>query len=299
MKLTLFYNGVTVLDYAYYDESLGVVGNSLYADVEFVGETDDEGVIFDFSHAKKKVKEIIDRDCDHRFVIPQGLLKKNGEVGVVDYKFGTSDQSVYYEGPLEAFCEIPTATVSYENISAYLEDVVLKELPNNISSVKISLREEIFSEDDEIFHYTHGLRDHYGNCQRLFHGHRNSINVIRNGKRSRELEQTFSEKQFTGNIHFCYWDNVENKDQILAVMDGKEPEGKHNQIESVVVTYKSGQGIFKCVLPGSMVYFLPIESTVENLGLYFAKASKSMVDIGDSITVRAFEGIGKGSIASL
>ena len=71
MNITLFYKHVTVLDYAYLDDHKGVVGDSLIVNVEFIGHTDEEGVVYDFSLAKNKVKEIIDRDCDHRLVVPK------------------------------------------------------------------------------------------------------------------------------------------------------------------------------------------------------------------------------------
>ena len=90
MKISLFYKNVTVLDYAFLDDHKGVVGDALKVHVEFIGKTDKECVVYDFSYAKKKVKEIIDRDCDHRLVVPQGSFTQDGDCLDVKYCSGTA-----------------------------------------------------------------------------------------------------------------------------------------------------------------------------------------------------------------
>ncbi|MBF0244264.1 MAG: hypothetical protein HQL31_03200, partial [Planctomycetes bacterium] len=50
-SLDLFVRGLTVLDYAFWRSGKGVLGGSLHVDADMIGERDDEGVIFDFSHA--------------------------------------------------------------------------------------------------------------------------------------------------------------------------------------------------------------------------------------------------------
>ena len=72
MKISLFYKNVTVLDYAYLDDHRGVVGDALKVHVEFIGKTDEEGVVYDFSYAKKKVKEIVQKAKDN----PDEINKK-------------------------------------------------------------------------------------------------------------------------------------------------------------------------------------------------------------------------------
>ena len=55
MDVSLFYKNATVFDFAYFDEFRGFVGNSLIVNVRFIGERNEEGILYYFSHAKKKV----------------------------------------------------------------------------------------------------------------------------------------------------------------------------------------------------------------------------------------------------
>ena len=70
----IFIRNVTVLDCAVWRLKEGPVGQSWSVDVEFHGETDHEGVVLDFSAAKKQAKEAIDEHFDHRLLISNQLL---------------------------------------------------------------------------------------------------------------------------------------------------------------------------------------------------------------------------------
>jgi|GEM_PF-547518 len=308
--ISLFYNHVTVLDYAYLDYHKGLVGESYIIDVEFIGVTDEEGILYDFSHCKKKVKEIIDRECDHRFVVPESFLKNKKEL------FYGDSCHLNYDCPDEALCVVPhVSAVNVSTLTSHLEYLVMKEMPKTVTAVQLRFRrEESLHEDGEkkfFFHYTHGLKQHYGNCQRLFHGHRSTVSVFKNGVRSSELEEILVCEKLKNSIHFCFWENVHPEDKrkikratdledieiegILNADDSNEEEiGKNVRIE-----YKSSQGTFRATLPLKDVYFLQEESTVENLSKHFAKILKDE-DFDDSILeVRAFEGIGKGALTTL
>lgn len=304
MKISLFYDHVTVLDYAYLDDHLGLVGDSLHVNVEFIGSTDNEGVVFDFSYAKKKVKELIDLHCDHRLVVPQGLVKWAQERGELTYCYGQNDSELIYSAPLEAFCEIPSRHINKQTLSTYLEDLIRPQLPENISSLKISLldEEKIIEREGRptkaCFHYTHGLKDHYGNCQRLFHGHKNTVDVWVNGELRSDLEKLLARDYFLGNIHFCYRDNVVNGEEVDKALAGGH-FGIPRELPFVEIKYTSLQGEFYARLPGKSVYILDIESTVENLSTHFAQLVKSLARPGDLVQVRAYEGIAKGAVSTL
>ncbi len=300
MKITLFYDHVTVLDYAYFSDQLGPVGHSQIVDVEFIGETDHEGVLYDFSMAKKKVKEIIDRDCDHRFVVPQSSVQRNDGRVYFKANFGYDDEFMEYWCPEEGVCEIDAAHVSNETLITYLEKQVMKEMPNTVKAIKLRLREENLEKESSFFHYTHGLKDHYGNCQRLLHGHRNTVNVFRNSVRDYETEEIIATQHFSSCIHFALWENVVNKEEIKKNEDQEFPIGRLSNTPIVHVKYESSQGVFEGKFPGKICYITPQESTVENLSIHFAKLVKSeYADKHEQITVNAFEGIGKGSTTSL
>ena len=299
MKIGLFYENVTVLDYAYLDEHLGVVGDALTIGVEFTGETDEEGVVYDFSHAKKKVKEIIDRDCDHRLVIPRGITQfADGEI-TLNYKYGFSDNRIEYRCPEQGVCEIPYAQVNLANLQAFLEERVLQEMPETVCSVRLELKKETLTDSHSFFHYTHGLKEHYGNCQRLFHGHRNTVEVFINGNRNPEIEREFAHNLFSSNIHFCYWENVVNKEEIIDLIKDESPLGRYENLPPVEIEYESSQGNFWGSVPGEAVYFMQTETTVENLSIHFTQLVKQRVGKNDIVSVKAFEGIKKGARTTL
>ena len=297
MKTNLFYNHVTDLDYAYLDDQLGLVGNSYSVGVEFVGTVDEEGILYDFSHAKKKVKGIIDRDCDHRLIVPQGRAEFLEEEIFMKHIFGR--RQLTYRAPKQAVCSIPSSHVNKENIQSFLEQKILQEMPKNIVAVKIFLFSEHLEHGQSVFHYTHGLKQHYGNCQRLFHGHRNTLKVKVNGETRNDLERWLAKDVFKGNTHFCFFENVMNKKEIKKAAGSSSLEGILTELPVVHIEYVSGQGKFEAMLPGDHVYFLQNESTVENLSLHFASLIKSKVGPSDRVEAWAFEGIGKGAYTCL
>lgn len=188
--------------------------------------------------------------------------------------------------------------VSDESLTTELEKLILKKLPTNITGLKISLRREQKLEE-VYFQYTHGLKLHGGNCQRLLHGHRNTLRVFINQKRSRELEDFLAVNEFASSTHFCYWENVANKEEIQALLNSEVPRGRLHSNKLVEINYVSAQGEFKAKLPAYQVYLLPVETTVENLSYQFSQILKDKLDPGSQITVWAFEGIGKGAKSTL
>ena len=67
---TLFVENITVMDFSYLHPLRGLLGESWIVDIELTGDLDNEGVIFDFSYAKKAIKKVIDTEFDHKLVIP-------------------------------------------------------------------------------------------------------------------------------------------------------------------------------------------------------------------------------------
>jgi len=291
MRKTLFYKNVTVLDFAYYSAESKIVGDAFRVDVFLSGEKNDEEMILDFSLVKKQIKKIIDDICDHRLAIPKKLTRAEGSFITVEEK------EFYYKAPDEAFYLLDADTYSPEALARQLEKTILEQVPKNIDKVELSFESE--TEKQSYFHYTHGLRDHGGNCQRLFHGHRNTVRVFLDQKREEALESWLSESEFQSNVHFCYWDNVQNKNDFGDVLNRDLQIGRTDSKSLVHIAYESNQGHFEGKLSPEEVYFMPTETTIENLSYNFAQIIKRKKDISSEIEVWGFEGIGKGAKSTL
>ena len=272
MSLSLFCKELTVLDYAYWNLNKGPIGDSLYVDVELFGSVDKEFVIFDFSRTKKTIKSIIDGCCDHRLLITKNLTEEVGEDLQVDH------MGFYYKAPRQAFCLIEGSEINMNSIQNFLEKKVFEGLPENVEQIKITLRQEIYPKGQSHFHYTHGLKLHDGNCQRLLHGHHNIVEVFQDGKKSEEMESYISQELFHANVHFVFKENIieETQDQIH-------------------IKYKSKQGVFELKLPKKFCYIFESETTVENLAKEFYHLVKLRNPNSKNILVRAYEGINKGA----
>ncbi|MBT3235996.1 MAG: hypothetical protein HN353_08600 [Bdellovibrionales bacterium] len=305
MKLSLFYHNVTIIDYSYLDQQLGPVGNSLIVDLELEGTNDsEEGVIFDFANAKKKVKEVIDLECDHRLVVPTELIglvmdEYQGSTHI-QYPLAGDLPTLVYRAPIEAICQIEAEEITTPTVARYLEDIIMGHMPPNISRVGITLRQEAGQKDDSFFHYTHGLKRHYGNCQRLLHGHRNTIFIAIDGKRSLEHEQQLLTSWPNRSIHFACWNNIINQEEILSSLGtNTSPFGCHPSSLMVHIAYQSKQGKFELQLPACMVYIMPDETTVENICTFFATVIRAQVGSDHLVQLFAFEGVGKGANATI
>jgi 6-pyruvoyl-tetrahydropterin synthase len=286
-SVSLFVKEITVLDYAYLDPARGALGGSLDIDVEFIGGLDEEGVVFDFSHAKKAVKTVIDELCDHRLVCPSSSIVSNRD-GLVELEFHYGEGfSLRYHCPEEAVCILNQSCVDIQGMMSYLEAEAMKVMPENVQKIVLHAREESLNGAPE-YRYTHGLKQHYGNCQRLLHGHRNRIDVELEGERSLELEKRIAEEW--NDIHLAFPENCPAQDLKMGV--------RQSHLKTVHVIYTSSQGKFEGWLPGESVYIMPYETTVENISRHLCEKVASSYQEEKEVKVWAYEGIRKGSLSS-
>lgn len=302
MEVSIFYKNVTVIDYAFFDELRGFVGNSFIVNVRFYGEKNQEGVLFDFSKAKKKVKEIIDCECDHRLIVPRGIIKRDRNQ--LHLGCDVNGDQLEYSCPLEAVWELNEDYIATDKLQYWLEQLVNKEMPENIRGVQIELLSESDPDNHKYFNYTHGLKNHDGNCQRLLHGHRSTFKIFLVNQRMFEWEDLLFEEILYRPLHFAFWENVVNKKEIAALLEkkSKEIEGIFSADKlkcPIHLKYSSRQGTFEIKLKADMVYFLQKETTVENLTIHFAHLVKMMFKENRQISVHMFEGVGKGATATL
>ena len=192
---TLFVENLTVADFSYLHPKRGMVGESWLVDLELSGDLDDQGMVFDFGHIKKRIKQIIDDSVDHRLLVPVD----NDQATIAERDNDTSLEWVYRGGtirmvaPSQSLLLMPGPEVSKASLTLYLMDLIQTVVPANVAEVRVVLREEDTG-TAPFYHYSHGLKKHDGNCQRIAHGHRSNIHIFENGRRSRYWEKLWADR---------------------------------------------------------------------------------------------------------
>lgn len=278
----LFVDNLTVIDFAFLDANRGLVGESWIVDVELAGELDEQGMVFDFGHVKRSIKQVIDERVDHCLVVPmqspslQAFRSENSTE--VRWQMCDGGQ-IYHRSPLTGMLPLPAASLSKAAVAAFLQTELLKILPNNVLAVILTLREEAI--DGPYYHYVHGLKKHLGNCQRIAHGHRSRIEIFRDGAASTALSTEWAQR----------WQDIYigTEEDLTAVTHINNEPHAH-------FAYESTQGEYELRLPSRCVYLIDTDSTVEWIANHIASACQQ-AHPASSIKVKAFEGVGKGAIA--
>ncbi|MDN3650434.1 6-carboxytetrahydropterin synthase [Reinekea marina] len=278
----LFVDNLTVLDFSYFHPRRGVVGESWIVDVELLGELNDEGMVFDFGHVKKLLKAALDGGMDHTLVVPEQLpglsvehLELNDEIRIA---YQVQDEVQFaYQGPRDSVFLIDSDKVSIDSARPLLENHLNSLVPSNVKQVKLNLRaEEIVG---ALYHYSHGLKKHLGDCQRICHGHRSKIIVLKDGQRDLQVEADIAEK-----FHDIY---LITDEDILS-------SAPYDHL--MHVGYEAEQGRFDVWLNPAQCYTMHTDTTVELIATHLCDLIKNEFP-NHEWTVRAFEGVGKGAIA--
>lgn len=276
---SLFVDHLTVIDCALLHPERGLIGVSWIADVQLEGELDAQGMLFDFGPAKRRIKQIIDEQADHKLIVSRGdtrITWQQQTEQVVLSHTDTTDAVLALQSPAQAICILPNGPVDAEHLAQFLQQKIQEEMPGNIKRVKITLREEVI--DGATYSYCHGLRQHGGNCQRMAHGHRSRIKIFANGQRSRTHEQRWAQ----------HWQDIYLGSRVDLVNSPQDARYRF--------AYTADQGRFELELDAARCVLLAGESTVENIAAHIAAELKSQEPNID-FTVRAYEGVNKGAIA--
>lgn len=134
---------ITNLDYAHILPSYkGRCSNyhshtSYNISVSFKGFLDKEGMVIDFSLAKKIVRKVV-KDIDHRLVICKEYCKLKGKKVIVEYRNKNGNHKLIL--PKEEVLMLEgEATV--ENIGYYMAEKILSSCPKNVCGISVSLTE--------------------------------------------------------------------------------------------------------------------------------------------------------------
>ena len=279
---TLFVEDLTVMDFSFLHHGRGLLGESWIVSVELSGQLDDEGVIFDFAYAKKAIKTLIDSEFDHKLVIPnQSEFLSTEEVNKnTVILFQTSSKGIiHYDAPTTSYCFLPSEIVSMEATKHYLETLLKDVLPNNINKINLSFKTEFI--DGVFYHYSHGLKKHYGNCQRMAHGHRSTLKIYKDGIRDESSEHFWAKK----------WEDIYigTKEDLIA-------EEIDNNTTYYIFKYSSGDGTYQLKIAKDSCDIIETETTVEFLAHHMAKILKNE-NPKSTFRVTAFEGVKKGAVA--
>ena len=285
--MQLFVNDLTVIDFSYLCPIRGVVGESWIVDLILHGSLDEQSMVLDFAKVKKQVKTIIDENVDHKLAVPElhpnTRITKHQDGTLIDFSSQNAKQISVFS-PDEAFCLVDSEQINEQSVIEFLQQIILADLPNNVEQVDLTLRAENI--DGFYYHYTHGLKKHDGNCQRITHGHRSKVIVQENGMKSPRLQKYWAQRW-----QDSYLASLE--DQIK--LDELKVIAPNHQEGYLAFAYQALQGYFELMIHESCTEIVPCDTTVECLAEYM---NQQLVKINpdSKYRVTAFEGVAKGAI---
>ena len=278
----LFVNCLTVIDSSLLDPQRGLLGQSWLLDVELEGSLDDQGMVLDFGEVKKQIKRCVDQEFDHKLLVPAAYsgcrIEERDECRVICFQLA-SGATIEHRGPLDACAPIDAECIDEATLAAAITCRLKPILPDNVHRVRLHLHTEEIQ--GACYQYSHGLKHHEGNCQRIAHGHRSRIQIFRDGERSPELESDWAQR----------W-----KESYLGTSADLKQEFSRNGTVYYHFSYISRQGQFELILPKSACYLIDTDSTVENLAQHICTTLKREHP-ASALRVVAFEGVEKGSIS--
>ena len=273
--MQLFVEQLTNVDFSYLDPQRGLVGETWLASVALDGVLDEQGMVCDFGIVKKLMRNWLDDEVDHRLVVPLQspnlTLHHNQDTIDLSWQFG--DQTLQMQAPREAVTLIDCELISAESVATFCRQQLIPLFPNQLDQLTLDfVCEEI---KGECYHYSHGLKKHNGNCQRIAHGHRSRIEIYIDGQRHTPLEHTWS--QTFSDIYLASEEDIQSQDE-----------------NNYLFSYQAPQGFFQLSMPKACCHLLPTETTVEWIADYLAQQIKQDYP-NQTVLVRAFEGINKGA----
>ena len=278
----LFVNNLTNVDFSYLDAERGLVGETWLASIVLEGALDEQGMVCDFGIVKKTLRHWLDDVIDHCLIIPKHSthLNINNNTAMVDIDWQYSGhKTIHCQSPQQAITFVDAEAITPESVAYWCIEQLRQQLPDTIDKISLSFVPETIAH--HAYHYSHGLKKHLGNCQRIAHGHRSTIEIFQNEQRNHTLEAEWCQQ----------WGDI-----YIGTHEDLVQEQNIQNERYYVFHYQAQQGEFSLTLPAANCYLIDTESTVEFIAQHIADTLKQQYP-KYHFKVKAFEGIGKGAIA--
>lgn len=281
--MLLFVDNLTNVDFSFLDPRRGLLGETWLANIQLRGELDEQGMVCDFGTVKKLVRHWLDTELDHRLAVPARspniTIKDNGDYLDIHWQFGDKGEFLHTRSPHQAIALVDAETLTADSVAQWCMTQLQQLFPESVASLELTFSSEVI--EGACYHYSHGLKKHGGNCQRIAHGHRSRIDIWANGEKAPQLEQDWAER----------W-----RDIYIGSEEDLHGQPQHNGQDYYRFAYTSAQGDFELTLPQRCCYLIDTDSTVELLAHHIAHQTR-LEHADKSIRIKAFEGINKGAVA--
>jgi 6-pyruvoyl-tetrahydropterin synthase len=281
--MRLFVDNLTNVDFSYLCPERGLLGETWLAHIELTGPLDSQGMVCDFGIVKKQLRDWLDFELDHRLLVPSGysgcmLTRIDGRTRVEFALRQAAHQELLAISSLSPDCaiaEIKVNDITPASVANWCEQQLEGCFGAGVAKVNLRFTPEEI--DTPYYQYSHGLKKHSGNCQRIAHGHRSKILIWRNG----QLD-----------LGLCsQWASLLKGSYIATHADISAEDGQH-----WLFKYQANQGEFELSVPKKQCYLIATDTTVEFIAQHIADSLKQQEPTAN-FSVKAFEGIGKGAIA--
>jgi 6-pyruvoyl-tetrahydropterin synthase len=283
--MILFVRDLTVIDFSYLCAKRGMLGESYIVDVELRGGLDQTSMVLDFAKVKKVIKQAIDQLVDHKLAVPalSAALTMDSSADLQRLTFQSARGRISMAAPAEAIVAVASDEISEHSITAFLQQHIAPLLPDNVQQLIFTLRPEV--SNSFYYHYSHGLKKHDGNCQRIAHGHRSTIQIYTDGMLTPRLNKYWCERW--QDIYLGTAEDLCSADVLQHLSAAADDYS---------FRYQAAQGWFELTIPKTHCEIIPCDTTVECLAEYIAAELKQL-DSTKQYKVVAYEGVGKGAIA--
>ena len=275
----LFVEQLTNVDFSYLDLSRGIVGETWWASAILEGELDQQGMVCDFGTVKKVLRNWMDDEIDHRLLVPELAegLTITQSADRIELRCDTARGPIIMNAPREAVTLIDAKEITIQSVASWYIRQLESHFPNSIDQLSLDFTPEEIN--GAMYHYSHGLKKHDGNCQRIAHGHRSRIQIWLDGNRNQDEE--------------AYWADLWKDIYIGSKEDLIDSPEDEYQFE-----YTAQQGEFYLSLSKQHCYLIDTDTTVELIANHLANKIKARHP-NTQVTVRAFEGVNKGAMVTL